>query len=132
MDIGEFAVWTMALWFSGVLTESREGIKTLSKRAKVPEKPFTLVIEMDAWNIRERDHWGESEKLRKQGIDPSRWHWVYTGTIFRLDQRGTSETGRSVITERGYVATRGGPEALEKQVYRSAQGQDGLQERQSA
>jgi len=102
------------------LTNNMEGIKTLSSRATVPEKPFTLVIEMDAWNIRERDHWGESEKLRKKGIDPSRWHWVYTGTIFRMDQRGTSRSGRSVITERGYVATRGGPEALEKQVYAEA------------
>jgi len=25
---------------------------------------------MDAWNIRERDHWGEEEKLRKKGEEP--------------------------------------------------------------
>jgi hypothetical protein len=102
------------------LTDTLKGLKTLSERATVPAAPFTLVIEVDAWNIRERDHWGQSEKLRRKGIDPSRWHWVYTGTIFRLDQRGTTKSGRAVISERGYVATRQGPEALEKQIYAEA------------
>jgi hypothetical protein len=102
------------------LTDTLEGVRTLSQRAAAPQKPFTLVIETDAWNIRERDHWGQTQKLRKKGVEPSRWHWVYTGTIFRLDQRGTTASGRAVITERGYVATRQGPEALEKQLYAEA------------
>ena len=29
-----------------------------------------MIILMDAWNIRERDHWGEEEKLRKKGEEP--------------------------------------------------------------
>src|SRR5204863_3708993 len=28
---------------------------------------FTLVIEIDAWNIRERDNWGKTQALRKAG-----------------------------------------------------------------
>jgi len=102
------------------LTNSLEGVSELAKRAQAPKGAFTLVIEIDAWNIRERDHWGESEKLRKKGEDTSRWHWVYAGTIFRLDQRGKTASGRSVITERGYVATRQGLESFEKQLYAEA------------
>jgi hypothetical protein len=102
------------------LSDTLEGLRTLSQRAAAPQKPFTLVIEIDAWNIRERDHWGQTKRLRKKGEDPSRWHWVYTGTIFRLDQRGTTGSGRAVISQRGYVATRQGPEALEKQLYAEA------------
>ncbi len=102
------------------LTNTLEGVCKLAKRAQSPNGAFTLVIEIDAWNIRERDYWGESEKLRKKGEDPSRWHWVYAGTIFRLDQRGKTASGRSVITERGYVATRQGLESFEKQLYAEA------------
>ncbi len=103
------------------LSQTIEGVKELAKRSQAPERPFTLVIEMDAWHIRERDCWGETEKLRKEGQPiPSRWHWVYTGTVFRLDQRGETASGRAFITERGYVATRQGTEALEKQLYAEA------------
>ena len=45
---------------------------------------------------------------------------MYAGTIFRLDQRGKTASGRSVITERGYVATRQGLESFEKQLYAEA------------
>ena len=102
------------------LTDTTKGIKELAHRAQPPQGDFTLVIEIDAWNIRERDHWGQSQKMRAKGEDPSRWHWVYAGTIFRLDQRGKTASGRSVITERGYVATRLGLEAFEKQLYAEA------------
>lgn len=40
------------------------------------QKPFTLVMEIDAWNIRERDDWGQSQEQRTKGIEPARWHWV--------------------------------------------------------
>ena len=102
------------------LSETAAGIGQLSQRGQPPEKAYTLIIEIDAWNIRERDYWGQSDKLRKKGEDPSRWHWVYAATIFRLDQRGKTASGRSVITERGYVATRQGLEAFEKQLYTEA------------
>jgi hypothetical protein len=102
------------------LTRTLEGVGELARRAQLPGSPFTLVIQIDAWNIRERDGWGESEALREKGEEPSRWHWVYAGTIFRLDQRGKTASGRSVITERGYVATRQGLESFEKQLYAEA------------
>jgi hypothetical protein len=93
------------------------GVPALAARAKTPDAPFTLVIEIDAWNIRERDHWGQSEQLRKKNIEPARWHWVFVGTVFRLDQRGVTTGQRPVITERGYVATRQGLPSFEEQLY---------------
>lgn len=78
------------------------------------------MIEIDAWNIRERDSWGKTRGLAAKGLKPERWHWVYTGTVFRLDQRGTTESGRPVISERGYVATRKGLEAFRHQIYAEA------------
>jgi len=85
-----------------------------------PAQPFTLVIEIDAWDIRERDDWGKTEALRQQGKKPERWHWVYMATVFRLDHRGQTAGQRAVITERGYAATRLGIDALSAQLYREA------------
>lgn len=86
-----------------------------------PTQPFTLVIEIDAWDIRERDDWGKTKELRAQGQKPARWHWVYMATVFRLDHRGQTAGKRAVITQRAYAATRLGIEALSAQLYREAQ-----------
>lgn len=102
------------------LTQTQEGLLALNARACTPSAPFTLVIEIDAWNIRERDNWGLTEKLREVGQETGRWHWVYTATVFRLDQRGTTASGRPVIAERGYVATRSGIDGFRPQVYAEA------------
>jgi hypothetical protein len=85
-----------------------------------PPQPFTLVIEIDAWNIRERDDWGQTKAIREQGKKPERWHWVYLATVFRLDHRGQTAGQRALISERGFVATRAGLEALTAQLYREA------------
>jgi hypothetical protein len=81
------------------------------------EEPFTLIIELDAWNIRERDEWGQSVQSRKAGKEPERWHWVYGGTCFRLSQRVQTGSGRPKILSRGYVMTRRGLEGLREQIY---------------
>jgi hypothetical protein len=83
-------------------------------------EPYQMIIQLDAWNIRERDGWGQSHRLRRQGKEPERWHWVYTGTCFRLDQRGQTAAGRPVITERGFVATRRGIDGLREQLHAEA------------
>jgi hypothetical protein len=88
-----------------------------SQSVPAPCQPFTLVIEIDAWNIRERDGWGQSQKQRAQGMEPERWHWVYGGTCFRLDQRTQSATGRPLLLSRGTVMTRGGIDALRTQLF---------------
>jgi hypothetical protein len=85
-----------------------------------PTQPFTLVIQIDAWNIRERDHWGQTQALREQNQKLDRWHWVYMGTVFRLDHRGQTAGQRSVLSQRGYVSTRLGLEAFTAQLHREA------------
>jgi hypothetical protein len=87
---------------------------------QLPLEPFTLVIELDAWNIRERDAWGESAAHRARGEEPPRWHWVYGGTCFRLGHRGETAGGRATIVSRGYAMTRGGIEALREQIWAEA------------
>lgn len=85
-------------------------------------EPFTLVIELDAWNIRERndEQWGRTEDLRQAGEEPKWWHWVYGGTCFRLSQRVQTPAGRSMILSRGTVMTRGGTDALKQQLWAEA------------
>ena len=87
----------------------------------LPESPFTLIIELDAWNICERDDWGCTAALRRQGREPERWHWVYGGTCFRLDRRVASDRGRPCILSRGTVMTRRGVEGLREQLFAEAQ-----------
>jgi hypothetical protein len=99
---------------------SPAGVLHLAKQAQLPQRPFVLILQLDAWNIRERTDWGRSGALRKQGKEPERWHWVYTATVFRLDQRGHTASKRPIITERGYVATRAGLEGFESLVYTEA------------
>lgn len=85
-----------------------------------PPKPFTLVIQIDAWNIRERDHWGQTKIKRQRGEELKRWHWVYSATCFRLEQRCRKGKDRAVITERSYVATRQGVELMIQQLHGEA------------
>lgn len=103
-----------------------EGLQGLATQHDGPAvKPFTLVIQIDAWNIRERDDWGRTQEVRQEALRqnkevPSKWHWVYVGTVFRLDQRAQTAGGRAIITQRGYACTRMGVEALMRQLYRQA------------
>jgi hypothetical protein len=83
-------------------------------------EPYQMIIQMDAWNIRERDQWGQTKRLRQRGQEPERWHWVYLGICFRLDHRGKTAGGRPVISERGFVATREGIDALRQQLHAEA------------
>jgi len=83
-------------------------------------EPYQMIIQMDAWNIRERDHWGQTSALRQAGKEPERWHWVYTGTCFRLDHRGQTEGGRPFVSQRGFVATREGIDGLRQQLHAEA------------
>jgi len=100
------------------LSHTPQGVAELSARSQTAKLgPFTLIIEIDAWNIRERDDWGKTAKLRRKGHEPERWHWVFTATIFRLDQRGQTHGARRIISQRGYVVTRQSLESFTKQLY---------------
>jgi hypothetical protein len=103
-----------------VRTELDRQAATQKPQMELTLEPYQMIIQMDAWNIRERDGWGQSAALRRQGQEPERWHWVYTGTVFRLDHRGHTAGGRPVISERGFVATRQGIDALREQLHAEA------------
>jgi hypothetical protein len=103
-----------------VRTELDRQAATQKPQLELTLEPYQMIIQMDAWNIRERDGWGQSAALRRQGQEPERWHWVYTGTVFRLDHRGHTAGGRPVISERGFVATRQGIDALREQLHAEA------------
>jgi hypothetical protein len=96
-----------------------EKIRPANAGAGVEPKPFTLILQLDAWNIRERDYWGQTQKRRRKQLDCGRWHWVYTGTCFRLDQR-LNKNGRAMILSRGFAATRQGLDAFRQQLWAEA------------
>jgi hypothetical protein len=83
-------------------------------------EPYQMILQIDAWNIRERDRWGQTAADRKKGAEPERWHWVYTGTCFRLDHRAQTAGGRPLIVERGFAATREGIDGLREQLHAEA------------
>ena len=106
--------------YSQMIQDAGRGI--LPKQAIPSPKGGTVVIQIDALNIRERDGWGKTQELKKAGQIPERWHWVYTATAFRLEQRCT--TGgkqRAVIIEKSVIATRAGIDELMKQLHFEAQ-----------
>lgn len=103
------------------LDEQMRTAQGLPQMLPRPQEPFTLVIELDAWNIRERDDWGQSAQQRAAGQEPARWHWVYGGICFRLDQRVETDGGRARILSRGTVMTRGGVDDLRAQLFAEAQ-----------
>ncbi len=82
-------------------------------------EPRQMILQLDAGNIRERDAWGQ-RAARRPGREPERWHWVSPGTCFQLDHRGQTAGARPVITERGFVATRAGRDALREQMQAEA------------
>jgi hypothetical protein len=102
------------------LDEQMRSAQGLAQLLVLPEQAFTLVIELDAWNIRERDDWGRSWQCRAAGREPARWHWVYGGTCFRLDQR-VPQGDRARILSRGTVMTREGEDGLRDQLFAEAQ-----------
>jgi len=101
-------------------TQLDEQAVTDPRQLELTLQPYQMIIQLDAWSLRERDDWGHTARLRRQGAEPERWHWVYTGTVFRLDHRGQTAGGRPVITQRGYALTRQGLDALRQQMHGEA------------
>ncbi len=101
-------------------TELDQQAANQPRQLELTLEPYQMILQLDAWDIRERDGWGQTAALRRAGQEPDRWHWVWTGTCFRLDHRGRTAGGRPVISERGFVATRQGLDALREQLHAEA------------
>lgn len=100
--------------------DTQAGCDVSPVQAELVLEPYQVIIQLDAWNIRERQDWGRTQALRRQGKEPERWHWVYTGTCFRLDHRGKTAGGRPMISQRGFAATREGIDGLREQLHGEA------------
>lgn len=83
------------------------------------ETGFSLIIEMDAWMIRERgEQWGlkPAEKPAERVL----WHEMKTAVIFRLEHRSQNQSGRREIIEKYTVAYRGSPYEFGRRVFAEA------------
>jgi hypothetical protein len=90
------------------------------KRPVDEPEQFTLVLMLDGWMIRERDDWGLSAALRRQGVDPSRWHEVKSARLFRLEQRASTQSQRPLLLSSHVIATRGDCAAFSELVFTEA------------
>ena len=88
-------------------------------KERMPSTAFSLVIMMDGWMVREiGSQWGL--KPAKTQADRVEWHEVKTATIFHLDQRVQTQSGRGIILEKYYVARQGDPYEFGREVYAEA------------
>ena len=88
-------------------------------RSAAPRGPFSLVLMLDGWMIRERGaQWG----LKPPEIQAERvaWREMKSAIVFRADQRAQTQSGRPVVLEKFCVSTRGGPEEMSRAVYAEA------------
>ena len=72
-----------------VRRQEDERASSLGQKPVQPElvlEPYQLIIQLDAWNIRERDEWGQTRALRREAKNRDAGIG-FTGTCFRLDQR---------------------------------------------
>ena len=88
-------------------------------RAAVGEEPFSLVLMLDGWMIRERGaQWGlKPPEMKAERIV---WKEMKSGIVFRLDQRAQTQSGRPMVLEKFYVSDRGEPEDLGRRLYAEA------------
>lgn len=102
-----------ALW-----TETRQDV-VRDAAENLPSAPFSLVIMMDGWMVRERGaQWGL--KPRNKQADRVEWREMKSAIFFRVDQRCASQSGRRMILEKNYEACRGGPDEFARVVYAEA------------
>jgi hypothetical protein len=87
--------------------------------ANLPAGEFSLVIMLDGWMIRERGaEWGLKPPETK--ADRVEWREMKSGIIFRLEDRGRTESGRPFLVEKYYEAHRGDPFEFGRCLYAEA------------
>ena len=89
---------------------------TPARQLELSLEPYQLIPQIDAWNIRERDQWGQTARVGKKATHPN------AGTGFTPAPASGSNTagGWPVIVERGFAATREGIEALRERLHAEA------------
>ena len=85
-------------------------------RTEVGKQPFSLVLMLDGWMLRERGaQWGfKPPEMKAERVA---WKEMKSGIVFRLDQRVRTQSGRPMVLEKFYVSDRGEPEDLGRRLY---------------
>jgi hypothetical protein len=79
---------------------------------KVQEVPFSLVIMIDGWMVRERGRdWGTPPTASPQ--ERVSWREVKSAVIYRLESRGENAAGRGMIVEKKVVAVPPGTDVVD-------------------
>ena len=85
-------------------------------KARAPKEPFSLVVMLDGWMVRERGaDWGL--KPAENAANRVEWHEMKAGIVFRVDQRAETQSGRRMILEKHYVGYRGTPYDFGRRLY---------------
>ena len=101
------------------LEPATRGQVVAEAKAHGPGGPFSLVIMMDGWMVRERgSDWGL--KPPEKAGDRVAWREMKTAIIFRLHQRAENQSGRRMIVEKFYVAYRGDADEFGRRVHGEA------------
>lgn len=101
-----------------ISTETRQEVAREAAE-KLPTEPFSLVIMMDGWMVRERgEDWGL--KPPEKQADRVEWREMKSAIFFRVDQRCETQSGRRVILEKNYESHRGNPQEFGQFVYAEA------------
>jgi hypothetical protein len=93
----------------------------LADALAVPARPFTLIVMMDGWMARHRAaQWGEKPPEKK--ADRVQWHEIKSAVIFRLEDRGQTDSGRRFLIHKQVLATPADTEPTDfaQAVYREA------------
>lgn len=85
-------------------------------KARSKPRPFSLILMMDGWMIRERGtQWGlkppEALGMRVE------WHEVKGAVLFRVEDQARKESGRGMLLRKYTVAWRGDAEEFGRRVY---------------
>src|SRR6266851_2668829 len=80
-------------------TQLDQQAATDKKQLELLLEPYQMIIQLDAWNIRERDAWGQSRALRRQGQEPDRWPQARQRLDFYHAVQHLAAVGRALFGE---------------------------------
>ncbi len=88
-------------------------------KARGKRAPFSLILMMDGWMIRER---GEQWGLKPREAEASRveWHEVKGAVLFRVEDQARKSSGRGMLVRKYAVTWRGEPGEFGRRVYAEA------------
>jgi hypothetical protein len=84
------------------------------------ERIYQMIIQLDAWNIRERDQWGQTRQLRRRGASTRALALGLHRDVFSIESAGQKCRWAGGDKSAGVVATREGIDTLRQQLHAEA------------